>query len=316
MRRIKAYVLAADPTWLERSVGAYYPFVDEIVVSYDRSSRGWTGAPVPVEECLTRLSVLDGDRKMRFVPGDFSSAVKDPMENDTLQRGVALQLASESADWVLQLDTDEWLPEPYALLECIESASVLGVGGVDWPMRVLYRRLGTEGALEVCAPDGEDHFEYIAPVAVRAGSRLLHSRRTGGSILRAVVRGDSRSIQLKRPLEAGEVREQRLSPNEAILHNSWARSPVELMRKLASWSHSGASAWRHFLLHWLPSTVMWRHQRNVHPLFGSVWPALRVCPFALPTLARLPVLSGRQDSRKTPRAPGVCERSERALRSS
>ena len=108
MKRIKAYVLAADPTWLERSVGAYYPFVDEIVVSYDRSSRGWTGAPVPVEECLTRLRVLDGDGKMRFCPGDFSSPVQDPMENDTLQRGVALQLASQEADWVLQLDTDEW----------------------------------------------------------------------------------------------------------------------------------------------------------------------------------------------------------------
>jgi hypothetical protein len=226
MKRIKAYVLAADPSWLERSVGAYYAFVEEIVVSYDRSSRGWTGAPIPVEECLTRLSVMDGERKMRFVPGDFSSAVKDPMENDTLQRGTALEIASTEADWVLQLDTDEWLPEPGALFEAIKTADQLGVGGVEWPMRVLYRRLAMGGALEVCAPDGGDHFEYIAPVAVRAGSRLRHSRRAEGSFLRAVVRGDSRSIQLKRPLEAGEIREERLGPNQAIVHNSWARSPV------------------------------------------------------------------------------------------
>lgn len=300
MKRIKAYVLAADPTWLERSVCAYYPFVDQIVVSYDRSSRGWTGAPVPVEECLTRLGVLDGDRKMRFVPGDFSYSAADPMENDTLQRGVALQLASEDADWVLQLDTDEWLPEPQALFEAIQSADYLGVGGVEWPMRVLYRRLGTAGALEVCAPDGGDHFEYIAPVAVRAGSQLRHSRRTGGSILRALVRGDSRSLQLKRPLEAGEVRQERLHPKEAILHNSWARSPAELARKLASWSHSGASAWRHFLLRWLPSTILWRYQRNLHPLFGPVWPALRACQVALPTLASQPVLTGHYRACNTP----------------
>jgi hypothetical protein len=302
MKRIKAYVLAADPTWLEKSVGAYYPLVDEIVVSYDSSSRGWTGAPVPVEECLTRLSVLDGDRKMRFVPGDFSSPVQDPMQNDTFQRGVALQLASQDADWVLQLDTDEWLPEPQALIECIKDADHMGVGGVEWPMRVLYRRLGMTRALEVCAPDGGDHFEYIAPVAVRAGSRLRHSRRTGGSILRAVVRGDSRSIQLNRPLETGEVRQERLHPNQAILHNSWARTPIELMRKLASWSHSGASAWRHFLLRWLPSPLLWRHQHNVHPLFGSVWPALRECPFALPSLDRLPVLACGHCSCHTPKA--------------
>jgi hypothetical protein len=291
MKRIKAYVLAADPTWLERSVGAYYDLVDEIIVSFDRSSRGWTGAPIPVEECLTRLGVVDRRNKMRFVPGDFSSAVKDPMENDTLQRRVALQLASENADWVLQLDTDEWLPAPSALFEAIEKADELQVDGVEWPMRVLYRGLRMGGALEVCATDGGDHFEYIAPVAVRAGSCLRHSRRIDGRILRAVVKGDSRSLQLTRPLEAGEVREERLSPNEAIFHNSWARSPVELMRKLASWSHSGPSAWRHFFLRWLPSPLVWRRQRNLHPLFGPVWPSLRVCPFALPNLSRLPVLA-------------------------
>lgn len=292
MSRINAYVLAADPTWLEKSVRAYYPFVERIVVSYDRSSRGWTGAPVPVEECLTRLSVLDGDGKMRFVPGDFSSAVKDPMENDTFQRGVALALASENADWVLQLDTDEFLPEPHALLDAIQAAERLGVVGVEWPMRVLYRSLGATGALEVCAPDGGDHFEYIAPIAVRSGTSLIHSRRTGKSTLRAVVRGDSRSLQLKRGPEVGEVRQERLSAHQAIVHNSWARSPVEMMRKLASWSHSGPAAWTHFFVRWLPSTVLWRRQRNLHPLFGPVWPALRVCPLELGPSGRVPVCAG------------------------
>jgi hypothetical protein len=291
MKRINAYILAADPTWIERSVNAYYPFVDRIVVSYDRNSRGWTGAPVPVEECLTRLSVLDGDRKMRFVGGDFSSPVKDPMENDTFQRGVALAHASEGAEWVLQLDTDEFLPAPHALLDSIESADKLGVVGVEWPMRVLYRRIGTTDALEVCAPDGGDHFEYIAPIAVRSGTALTHSRRTGQSMLRAVVRGDSRSLQLRRPLEKGEIREQRLHSREAIVHNSWARSPVEMMRKLASWSHSGTAAWLHFLLRWLPATFLWRYQRNVHPLFGPVWPALRMCPFKIGAISGTPVCS-------------------------
>ncbi len=295
MRKIKAYVLAADPTWLELSVGAYYSRVEEIVVSFDRSGLGWTGSPVPVEECLTRLSVLDVDKKMRFVPGDFSSKVRDPMENDTRQRGIALQLASEGADWVLQLDTDEFLPVPDALFNAVQKADISGLEGVEWPMRVLYRGLEGGAALEVCAPDGGDHFEYIAPVAVRAGSRLRHSRRTSGSFLRAVVRGDSRSLQLKRPLEPGESREERLAPEEAILHNSWARTPLELARKLASWSHSSARAWRHYLLHWLPASFLWRVQRNVHPFFGPVWPALRVCPFYLPFLSKRPVLKCATD---------------------
>ena len=291
MKRIKAYVLAADPTWLEASVGAYYPFVDEIVVSYDKNSRGWTGAPIPVEECLTRLRVMDADEKMRFVPGDFSAPVRDPMENDTLQRNVALRLASQQADWVLQIDTDEVFPKPEIFLEAIQRADSLGVGGVEWPMRVLYRSIRKSQVLEVCAPDGGDHFEYIAPVAVRAGLQLRHSRRSGVSFLRAVVRGDTRSIQLRQPLESGEVREECLDAGEAILHNSWARSPLDLVRKLASWSHSGMRAWTYFLFHWLPTPAVWRTQRNLHPFFGPVWPRLRVCTFPVPDLSRAPALN-------------------------
>ena len=282
MKRIKAYILAADPTWIECSVSAYYPCVEEIIVSYDRRGLGWTGAPVALDECLERLRAVDFDRKMKFVPGDFSGAVRDPMENDTLQRNVALQLASEDADWVLQLDTDEYLPSPAALLGALQKADLLGAGALEWPMRVLYRNLPGGRALEICARDGSDHFEYIAPVAVRSGKRLVHSRQTNGAVLRALVRGDCSSVQLSRPLAVGEVREELLNSGEAIIHNSWARSPADLRRKLASWSHASARAWIYYWARWLPSIWTWRWMRNLHPFFGGVWPALRVCPILLP----------------------------------
>ncbi len=282
LKRIKAYILAADPTWVEISVSAYYPYVQEIVVSYDRRGLGWTGAPVALDESLERLRAIDVDGKMRFSPGDFSGSVRDPMENDTLQRNVALQLASEGADWVLQLDTDEYLPSPSALFGAIQKADLLGIGAVEWPMRVLYRNLPKGEALEICGRDGGDHFEYIAPIAVRSGKRLVHSRQTNGAVLRAVVRGDRSSVQLSRPLAAGELREELLNAEEAIIHNSWARSPADLRRKLASWSHASARAWVYYWGRWLPSVWTWRWMRNLHPFFGGVWPALRVCPIPLP----------------------------------
>ena len=285
MNSVNAYILAADPTWLEQSVSAYYPKVRQIVVSYDRDGRGWTGAPIPVEECLSRLRAIDSEGKMRFVAGRFSAPVKDPMENDTLQRNTALSLASEGADWVLQLDTDEWLPlwEPFA--EAMSRADALGLCALEWPMRVLYRRLADGQFLEVCAVGGYDHFEYIAPVAVRSGTHLVHSRRTDGTFLRSVVRGDQHSIQLHRPLGKGEVREALLDSSEAILHNSWARSPADLRRKLASWGHSGLRAWFYYVGRWLPSVWLWPRMRNIHPFFGEVWPALRIYPHSMPLMS-------------------------------
>lgn len=283
MRRINAYVLAADPTWLEASVLAYYPFINELIVCYDRNGHGWTGASIPLEECLARLRSLDRDQKIRWLPGHFSEPRADPMDNDTLQRNVALALASESADWVIQLDTDEWVPEPASFLEGIARADRLGVSALEWPMRILFRQLPGGEMLEVCSADKEDHYEYIAPVAVRAHSRLRLARKTDGRFLRATVVEDKRSLQLKRGLLEGEVREAFLGPEQVIVHNSWARDAAQVRRKLGSWSHSSLRIWMYYGMRWLPAPLLWRGMRNLHPLSGTLWPALRKCECRLPS---------------------------------
>ena len=49
---LTAYVLAADPAWVGISVLSYYDLVEEMVISYDENGKGWTGAPIPVDECI------------------------------------------------------------------------------------------------------------------------------------------------------------------------------------------------------------------------------------------------------------------------
>jgi hypothetical protein len=281
MIRLNAYVLAADPTWLEVSVNAYYDRVSRIVVSFDERGRGWTGASIPVEECLARLRSIDRKRKMSFEGGCYSGVAADPMYNDTLQRNAALASASCGADWVLQLDTDEWMPNFDRFHAGIVRADAMGLCGLEWPMRVLYRRVNNR-VLEVCSLRGNDHFEYIAPVAVRSGTRLVHSRRAEAPFLRAVATGDSESIQLQHAPASLEVRAELLEAEDAIVHNSWARTPLELRRKLASWSHSSLRAWLYYATRWLPSKWTWRWMCNLHPFFGGVWPALRFCKISLP----------------------------------
>ncbi len=43
--RLNAYVLAADPAWIEESVASYYDLVQRILVSFDDSGTSWTGHP-------------------------------------------------------------------------------------------------------------------------------------------------------------------------------------------------------------------------------------------------------------------------------
>src|SRR6516162_3884119 len=109
--KLNAYVLAADPTWIQASVLSYYEIVSTLIISYDKRGLGWTGVPVPVEESLALLRAIDEDHKMKFIAGDFARLEHSPIENDTYQRRCALEQASANCDWVLMLDSDEVLPD-------------------------------------------------------------------------------------------------------------------------------------------------------------------------------------------------------------
>ncbi len=117
--RLHAYVLAADPAWLVQSVRSYYDLVDRIVVSYDQDATSWTGTPLEVEHCLRLLKTADPDGKIVHSPGHYARPEHKPMDNETYQRQRALDEASEGADWVLQLDTDEVFGAPATFLDCL-----------------------------------------------------------------------------------------------------------------------------------------------------------------------------------------------------
>jgi hypothetical protein len=281
--RLKAYVLAADPAWIEEGVLSYYDAVEEIVVSYDASHRGWTGAPINVEECLRRLRAIDRDGKMRFCGGDYVRTDGQPLKGETHQRQCAIAEAGD-ADWILQLDTDELLPNPARLIELLRVAEEKGIPAVEWPMRVFFQRLPDGRFLEVCQRKTGGHYEYPGPIAIRPGTPLASARRTGGPFLRAVVKGDRQSLQVSRPTEPGEYRVEFCEADEAIVHFSWVRTPAEIRSKIASWGHfDGWRSWRFYHVYWKSAPLLWRWFTDFHPFARGLWPALRPAQVATPT---------------------------------
>lgn len=274
--RLSAYILAADPAWIEASVLSYYDIVEEIVVSYDETKRGWTGAPIQVHDCLRRLNAIDRNGKMRFCPGHYARLEYSPMQNDTYQRQCALDEVGRDAEWVLQLDTDEVLPNQQALLSILNLAEERDIPAVEWPMRVLFQKMNDGRLLQVCAADRQDRFEYPGPIAVRPGSTLVDARRTAGRFLRPIVLGDNHSLQILHPIECNEVRIELKSGIDAILHNSWARSPSSIRSKIGSWGHNeGMKSWLYYYLRWKPAPYLWCFMRDFHPFARGLWPALK-----------------------------------------
>ena len=273
---LTAYILAADPAWIRASVQSYYHLVEEIVVSYDENSVGWTGAPIPVDECLNRLKAIDHDKKMRFVPGDYARPNRHPMENDTYQRQCAFDDASCGADWVMAIDTDEILPNPKKCIEMIEYAAEREIPLVEWPMRVFFQRLRDGRFLEVCAQKRRDRFEYPGPIAARPGAKCKGARHADGRYLRPVVIGDRQSPQICAIPHPDEFRRENLTIDDAILHFSWARSAEDIRAKVASWSHNeGLKSWIFYHLWWKSAPYLWPWMRNFHPFVRGLWPRLK-----------------------------------------
>ncbi|SPD85118.1 hypothetical protein [Micropruina glycogenica] len=272
-------MLPGDPVWLAESLAQYYPLLDALVIPVPEDGLGWSGAPIPVDECLAEIRRVDTRMIAREIPGRWVN-VDHPIMADTAQRQAALEALVGSVDWVVQLDNDEFLPRPRLLMESIDRAAALSLDAVELPMRVLFRRTSSH-VFEIAGAHGDLHHEYPGSVLVRPTVRLGNARQVNGRVLRLGAPEASGSIQLSRPPDDSETRVMELAAADAIVHNSWARSSREIRRKVASWGHAGdANFGLYYWLRWWPVPWIWWLIRDFHPFSRGLWPRLRRLPNA------------------------------------
>jgi hypothetical protein len=269
--RLVAYVLAADPVWIIPSVRSYYDIVDEIVVSYDKHSRGWTGHAIPVDECLDRIHSIDRDKKLKLLAGEYARPSADPMENDTFQRQCAIDSIGARADWILQLDTDEIMPDASQLAHCLEHEVPPAARVLEWPMRAFFQRTPRGHFLEVTSFWRRRCSEYPGPIATRPGVQLTRARRTEAPVWRVGIRKSDTDPHTRRRYRSHQV----IDKAAAVLHMSWVRTEDDLRRKLRTWSHSADFDAERYLEHvWRPARRRWITLHNFHPVYPRLWPAL------------------------------------------
>lgn len=278
--RIHAYLLAADPARIEASVASYYALVQRIVVSYDATGTSWSGTPLAVEECLEKLRHIDTEKKCLYRPGRFAQPHCDPLENDTRQRQIALDLAGEGADWVLQIDTDEVLADPAAFAACLQEADQRGFTAMEYPARWLFRDIGEGRYLERCSRLWQAAANYPGPVAARPGVRLHCARQCNGTLFRVDFRRRNTD-----PFHGAHAAVHRVvRPAQAIFHYSWIRGEDELLRKTSAWGHSNDD--------WSAQIAYWRWA-GAHPRLAVLSTPLR--PYARRFRVVTPFLSPSQN---------------------
>ncbi len=241
-----AYILAADPAWIEESVASYYDLVKRIFVSFDETGTSWTGHSLDPTEAVNRLKALDHQGKIVLAPGRFFSLGRNALASDTAQRQNALDLASEGAAWVLQLDSDEIVADPATLLSCLEQADREGFDALDYPARYVYQHIRDRWYLERGRRLWRAAAAYPGAVAVRAGTRLRLSRQTDAALFR--VDFSRRNTDPWHPPSA--IVHRVVHPEQAIMHLSWVRSESAMLAKTSTWGHSGERDWSADVLQW------------------------------------------------------------------
>jgi hypothetical protein len=273
--RINAYVLAGDPGWIGESIASYYGLVDRIFVSHDQAGLSWHGHPLSVEESLKRISAADPDGKTTLLPGNHSYSSRPPMETETEQRQAALDAASVGADWVLQIDTDEIVSAPAALLHHLRCADQRAAEALAFPLRDVYARTRSGRFLEHCGRFWTTQAAYPGPVAVRAGVTLSAARQpTTSSAYRVDV--SPRNTDPAHPFDAPV--HAVISPEEAILHLSWVRTEAQMAEKSVVSGYAGNRDWGRDLTRW--------RRRSQHP-----WRTAATAPFAQDPFGRFRVIS-------------------------
>ncbi|MGN6219647.1 MAG: hypothetical protein ACTHNQ_09085 [Microbacterium sp.] len=280
--KIHAYVLAGDPAWIEQSIGSFYGMVDRIVVSFDADGLSWSGHALSTEESIARIAAVDPDGKVVLRPGRFSNPDLMAMWAETAQRQDALDAASEGADWVLQLDTDEVVTDPGAFRTAIDSAESHAASALEYPARVLYARARSGRFLEISRRFWTTQSSYPGPVAVRAGTRLSHARQAAGV---PTFRVDVSAWNTDPARPATTPVHAVIPRQQALLHLSWVRTEAQMAEKRAVSGHAAGRDWDRELDRW--------RRRMRHPFVAAAGAPLSRRPFerfrvtSLPRFARL-----------------------------
>lgn len=279
--RLNAYVLAGDPAWIAESIGSYYHLVDRIIVSYDRSGRSWAGHPLSVEESLDRMTAADPEGKIQMLPGDHSDPERFVLKVETEHRQSALDAASEGADWVIQLDTDEILRAPSTFLAQLAVAERRGADALEFPARIIYARTPSGRFLEQCGRFWTAQSAYPGPVAVRAGTRLSLARQAVGAPTHRVdvtPWNTDPAHPWSSPVHAV------IRPRESILHMSWVRTEAQMAEKRLVSGYAGAVKWERELHRW--------RRRGRHPWWTALGAPMARDPFRRFRVTSLPPYSG------------------------
>lgn len=237
-------LISYDYEYAFQSIPLLYPQADRLVLAVDKDRRTWSGGSFTLPgDFFDKIKKLDPDGKIEVLEGDFYVPGLSVMENDTRERNLLAEYLGPGG-WHIQVDSDEYFVDFRGFCQYLHS---LESSGKDWEVSAHWLTLLKQER------DGWffiDSDQECFPVATNA-PRYEQARNNFSS--------DLERIQV---------------PFWAI-HQSWARTELEIEQKLRSWSHAKDFSTEAYFQFWKSiSEQNFMYLKNIHPLTPHFWPAL------------------------------------------
>lgn len=241
------FCVAYDWPLLAYSLPLIYERANTICLSIDKDHVSWARRPFDWDEPGFRdlIKAIDTGSKIIVYEDNFHFNDLTPAENEVRQRRLIAERLGRGG-WHIQLDCDEYFLDFGAFADFLISQPRRAYRfNVSCQLITIFKEV-KDGYLYV-QPDNADQFEFLQ---IASRTPCYHHGR----------RNDYFNI----------------ISDSIIVHQSWARSEEEILRKLSNWGHTDDFNIQEYFEFWKDvNNDNFRQRRNLHPIQPACWPSLK-----------------------------------------
>lgn len=236
------FLISYDYEYIKTSLPRVYDHVDQIYFAVDADRKTWAGKPLEIDDQFWAwIKEFDKAGKITIYEDHFYVAGLSPIECDTRERNLLGQYMGK-ADWYVQVDSDEYFVDFPAFVSKLRGYIPDQPTTIACKVLTLFKEL-SDGFLFI--DDSVETLNFATNNPVYDIARINQS----GNLC--------------------------LLWDDLVLHQSWARKPDEIYRKLHNWGHKDDFNLDSFYNLWNAIDRYNYHVlNNFHPLDPRLWPKL------------------------------------------
>jgi len=243
------FLVSYDYEYLRVSLPLVYPHANKISLAIDINRKTWAGNTFSISpDFFDWLKKIDTDHKISILEDDFYIPTLSTMENDTRERNMLGQFMGKGG-WHVQLDSDEYFYDFEAFTGYLRSKDHYLQNPEKTPVTVAAYWITLFKKLD----HGYLYINSYEPFRLATNNPVYTSARNTG--------------------------QQTLYANFCVFHQSWARDPEAIHKKVKDWGHSNDFNTEAYLSFWdNVNEQNYTRFHNFHPLNGKSWKKLEYGP--------------------------------------